>query len=82
VEPQGRRLWGCREEEARGQHFLNLDIGLPVAALRKPLLSCLANENGAVDAVVTATDRRGRPLDCRVRCANLLGPAKESLVSF
>jgi two-component system CheB/CheR fusion protein len=30
-------LWGLRADEAIGQHFLNLDIGLPIEQLRQPI---------------------------------------------
>ena len=36
------RLWGLRAAEVRGQHLLNLDIGLPVDELRDPLRAVLA----------------------------------------
>jgi two-component system CheB/CheR fusion protein len=31
-------LWGVREDEARGEYVLSLDIGLPVAELQPVLL--------------------------------------------
>lgn len=34
-------LWGLRLAEVEGQHFLNLDIGLPVDQLRQPIRACL-----------------------------------------
>src|SRR4051795_9021199 len=35
-------LWGLREHEVDGEHFLNLNIGLPVGELRDPLRNALA----------------------------------------
>jgi two-component system CheB/CheR fusion protein len=35
-------LWGVRRDEALGQHFLNLDIGLPTDQLRPALRSVFA----------------------------------------
>ena len=59
-------LWGIRSDEAEGQHFLNLDIGLPVSRLSTPLREALAGrENGEV--VLEATNRRGRNVTCHVQ---------------
>jgi two-component system CheB/CheR fusion protein len=65
--------WGLRQAEVRGHHFLGLDIGLPVAGLAQSLRDCLADEDGAVelDLEMRATNRRGRPVDCRIRCMSL-----------
>jgi two-component system, chemotaxis family, CheB/CheR fusion protein len=54
-------LWGLRPDEAEGQFFLNLDIGLPVADLRTAARRALAGEES--DPVeLQARDRRGRPV--------------------
>lgn len=37
-------LWGLRSDEVQGQSFFNLDIGLPVKSLRRPIRACLAGE--------------------------------------
>jgi len=37
-------LWGLRRDETPGQHFLNLDIGLPVEDLRQPIRAVLTGE--------------------------------------
>jgi two-component system, chemotaxis family, CheB/CheR fusion protein len=63
---QAGELWGVRADEAVGQHFLNLDIGLPVRELRAIVKSALAGEEEG-QIVVDATDRRGRALGCQVR---------------
>jgi two-component system CheB/CheR fusion protein len=64
-------LWGVRSEEAEGQHFLNLDIGLPVNELSKPLRAVLLD--GSEPAVVTlgALNRRGRQIQLNVRLASM-----------
>ncbi len=36
-------LWGLRANEVEGEHFLNLDIGLPTAELRAPVREALAD---------------------------------------
>ncbi|MHB1135150.1 MAG: CheR family methyltransferase, partial [Chloroflexota bacterium] len=75
---QSNDLWGLREDEVRDQHFFDLDIGLPVAELREPLLACLVGQDGRVDMVVDAIDRRGRALRCRVRCGALLDASRQT----
>jgi two-component system CheB/CheR fusion protein len=64
-------LWGLRAVEVTGQHFLNLDIGLPFEKVRPLLKSALGGENG--EAVIDAVNRRGRPVTVRVACTPLSG---------
>jgi two-component system CheB/CheR fusion protein len=64
-------LWGLRTEEVTGQHFLNLDIGLPLELLRPLLRGALNAEAG--EAEVDAVNRRGRPVRVRVVCTPLSG---------
>jgi two-component system CheB/CheR fusion protein len=70
-------LWGLRAEEARGQNFLNLDIGLPADQLRSGIRSCLAGEQEHAEVVVKATNRRGRAITCKVTSTPLLGSSQE-----
>ncbi|MFF5232185.1 CheR family methyltransferase [Dactylosporangium sp. NPDC000521] len=64
-------LWGIRAEEAVGQHFLNLDIGLPTDQLR-PLIRSVLGPGPAQDHLtLSAINRRGRPTSLRI-AANLL----------
>ncbi|MQA29984.1 MAG: PAS domain S-box protein [Luteitalea sp.] len=70
-------LWGLRADEARGQNFLSLDIGLPADQLRSGIHSCLAGEQEHSEVVVKATNRRGRAITCRVSSTPLLGSSKE-----
>ena len=65
-------LWGLRTDEALGQHFLALDIGLPVDQLRPGLLACLAGESAPQQLVLDAVNRRGKPIRCHVRVAPLV----------
>jgi two-component system, chemotaxis family, CheB/CheR fusion protein len=69
-------LWGVRQEEVQGQHFLNLDIGLPVDQVRPALRQAMSAEDGSRTAIVDATNRRGRPVRCRVTCSPLVGNDK------
>jgi two-component system, chemotaxis family, CheB/CheR fusion protein len=71
-------LWGLREDEVEGQHFLNLDIGLPVADLRPAIRSILAGED-AEPVALDGHDRRGRPIRTTVSFSPLRGPAGELL---
>jgi two-component system, chemotaxis family, CheB/CheR fusion protein len=69
-------LWGVRQEEVQGQHFLNLDIGLPVDRIRPALRQAMSADNGSESTVVEATNRRGRTIRCRVTCSPLVGDDK------
>jgi two-component system, chemotaxis family, CheB/CheR fusion protein len=60
-------LWGVRADEARSEHFLNLDIGLPVDRLRGPLRSVLAGDAADGPVVLEALTRKGRTIECTVR---------------
>jgi two-component system CheB/CheR fusion protein len=70
-------LWGLRQNEVEGQNFLNLDIGLPVEQLKRSLLSCLMGETERFETILRAHNRRGKEIDCRVACNQLLGAKGE-----
>jgi two-component system CheB/CheR fusion protein len=59
-------LWGLRPEEAVGQHFLNLDIGLPTDQLRPLIRQVLAGESASHEVRLPAVNRRGRTVEVRV----------------
>jgi two-component system, chemotaxis family, CheB/CheR fusion protein len=59
-------LWGLRGEEVRGQHFLNLDIGLPVDRLRQPIRAVLSGEHDGNPLQVSGVNRRGKPVNVAV----------------
>ena len=66
-------LWGLRSDETVGQHFFNLDIGLPTDALR-PLIKQALNDGGQLQEVrLKAVNRRGRTLEVRVACMPMGG---------
>jgi two-component system, chemotaxis family, CheB/CheR fusion protein len=69
-------LWGLREAEVAGQHFLNLDIGLPVDQLRTPLRKCLQGETESETLVLNAVNRRGKGFQCQVTCTPLHGTSE------
>nr|WP_290225204.1 CheR family methyltransferase [Trichocoleus desertorum] len=67
-------LWGLRTEEAIGQNFLNIDIGLPVEQLKQPIRTCLTGgANSSSESLLDAINRRGRQIQCRVSCTPLVG---------
>jgi two-component system CheB/CheR fusion protein len=68
-------LWGVRFDEIEGRSFVRLDIGLPTARLVENIRSALAGSNPE-ELTVQATNRRGRPIQCRVTCSGLRGPAE------
>jgi len=71
-------LWGLRDEETRGQNFLNLDIGLPTDQLRGGIRACLSSEREYTELVVAATNRRGKTIDCKVSITPLVGGTDEA----
>ena len=70
---QSEDLWGLRSDEALGQNFLNLDIGLPVEQLRQPIRNSLGDQicNGFA-TLLDAINRRGKSIQCRVTCTPLV----------
>ncbi len=71
-------LWGVRADEVLGKNFLNLDIGLPVGELRTPIRTCIAAEPRLADLVLSARNRRGKPLSCKISCTRLVDVAGET----
>ena len=60
-------LWGIREDEARGQHLLGLDIGLPVVELQPLLRHQVVGDGEPHETVeLDAVNRRGRQVRVRV----------------
>ena len=64
-------LWGLRAGEVTGQHFLNLDIGMPFEKLSPLLRGALGPRRESSEAKVDAVNRRGRPIVVRVACTPL-----------
>jgi two-component system, chemotaxis family, CheB/CheR fusion protein len=67
---QAEELWGIRAEEARGNHFLNLDIGLPVERLKPLIKGCMGGDGGQ-QVSIRAVNRRGKQIQCEVHCTPL-----------
>ncbi|MEN3307427.1 MAG: two-component system, chemotaxis family, CheB/CheR fusion protein [Micromonosporaceae bacterium] len=64
-------LWGLRQDEAVGQHFLNLDIGLPTEQLRPVIRRALLNHGKPIEVTLPAVNRRGRRIQVRIVCTPL-----------
>lgn len=71
-------LWGVRRDEATGQHLLNLDIGLPVDALKTGIRRLLTGTapDDREQLVLEAVNRRGRPVDVQVTMTPLHGGSR------
>lgn len=70
-------LWGLRVDEVQGQHFLNLDIGLPVEQLKQPIRRCLSGECDYQEVIANAINRRGKAIACKVTCTPLINTQRE-----
>ncbi len=58
-------LWGIRQDEAVGQHFLALDIGLPTERLAPVLRGVLGGKGDErAELEMEAVNRRGRAITC------------------
>jgi two-component system CheB/CheR fusion protein len=65
--------WGLRADEVRGEHLLNLDIGIPADQLRDPIHKVLAGEPQD-ELVLRGHNRRGQPVQCEITFDPLAGP--------
>ncbi len=63
---KARELWGVTPEEAEDEHLLSLDIGLPLDNLRVQIRDTLNGKSTREEVVLDATNRRGKPFQCRV----------------
>lgn len=61
-----RELWGLAAEEVEDQHLLSLDIGLPLERIKTELRATLEGRAQQEQLVLGATNRRGKPIQCRV----------------
>jgi two-component system CheB/CheR fusion protein len=68
-------MWGVRQTEVKGKHFLGLEIGLPVQQLRQPLLQLRHAPDTVSETIIQATNRHGRPMKVRVLCSSVGGAA-------
>jgi two-component system, chemotaxis family, CheB/CheR fusion protein len=68
---QAENQWGLRSNEVLNEHFMNLDIGLPVEQLRQVLRCSLAGECPFQELQLQATNRRGKLNTYKVVCTPL-----------
>jgi two-component system, chemotaxis family, CheB/CheR fusion protein len=62
-------LWGVRRDEAIGEHFFNLDIGLPTDQLRPMIRATFTGGADTAELELSAVNRRGRSIALRVVCS-------------
>jgi two-component system, chemotaxis family, CheB/CheR fusion protein len=67
-------FWGVRTEEAQGQGFFDLDIGLPVEELAEVVRSALEGESELHELQLEGHDRKGREARYRARVTPLHAP--------
>jgi two-component system CheB/CheR fusion protein len=66
-------LWGVRQEEAVGEHLLNLDVGLPAQELKSLVRKVLADGETPAEITLEAVNRRGRTVTLRITVDPLRG---------
>jgi two-component system CheB/CheR fusion protein len=66
-----RELWGLGPDEAEGEPLMELDIGLPLDAVRE-VLDTAVREQKRGSVLVDAVNRRGRSFECLVRALPLV----------
>ncbi len=64
-----QEMWGLRAEDVQGKNFLNLDIGLPVEALRPVVREVLAGSADSREVDLAAVNRRGKPIRVGITCS-------------
>jgi two-component system, chemotaxis family, CheB/CheR fusion protein len=72
-------MWGLRSDEVAGKSLLALDIGFPVDRVKSELNACLDGSNDHVRVRVSATNRRGRAIECNVVCTRMASPDARTL---
>ncbi|OMB94730.1 CheR family methyltransferase [Mycobacterium colombiense] len=63
-------LWGLRADETTGTGLTNLDIGLPLDAVRPLIGNAFVDPESSGQVVVEAVNRRGRPATVRITCTS------------
>ena len=69
---QAEELWGLREVETVGQHFLNLDSGLPTEHLKTLVREVIFDGRDGGEELLQAVNRRGRSVQLRVSATPLM----------
>ena len=73
---QAEDLWGLREDETVGAHFLNLDSGLPTEELKPLIREVILGGSPSAELQLDAINRRGRSVALRVTITPLLADGK------
>jgi two-component system, chemotaxis family, CheB/CheR fusion protein len=68
-----RELWGLSADEVRGQHFTNLEIGLPLDRVMPLLRAAHAGNGERTEETFESANRRGREFLTRVIASPLRG---------
>jgi two-component system, chemotaxis family, CheB/CheR fusion protein len=63
---KARELWGVTADEAENERLLSLDNGLPLDKPRQQFHATLGGESAREGVVLEATNRCGKPFQCRV----------------
>ena len=74
---QSEDLWGLREDETVGKHFLNLDSGLPTEQLKSLVREVMFDGSSGGEQLLTAVNRRGRQVELRVSATPLMSGGEE-----
>jgi two-component system CheB/CheR fusion protein len=64
-------LWGLRSYEVEGKSLVDLDVGFPIKEIEETIRACLAGQSERVEAMMDATNRRGRNMRLNVVCSPL-----------
>jgi two-component system CheB/CheR fusion protein len=74
---EAANLWGLRVDEVKDQSLFSLDIGLPVEQLREPIRNCLATGEKHQSILLSAINRRGKTIQCRINYNPLISSQPE-----
>jgi two-component system, chemotaxis family, CheB/CheR fusion protein len=78
---KARELWGVTPDEAEDEHLQSLDIGLPLDKVRQQIKDTLSGTSAREEVVLDATNRRGKPFQCRVTFLPLGGSEGDGDIS-
>lgn len=74
---EAENLWGLRSEEVISKSILNLEIGLSLDGLVEPIRKCFIGNEDKEEIVLSAINRRGKTIDCRININPLIGLTKQ-----
>jgi two-component system, chemotaxis family, CheB/CheR fusion protein len=76
---EAENLWGVRFEEVQKKSIFSLDIGLPIDQLQVPIRDCLTEKCDRHELTITAINRRGQTIQCRITLNPLIDSQQERL---